>query len=134
MGTFSVPLHSSTGPANHAPPVRGSPRWSPAGLDTRRGSFFGRWGWPRSSFIFVNHIGLRLRHAIFGASVGVDLMIVPDGDVEALALHMLKTFPADAADRAAFRSNAFFVLGRRKTSEKWLRISEEITKLQAGQI
>jgi hypothetical protein len=61
-------------------------------------------------------------------------MIVPDGDVEALVQRMLKTFPADAADRAAFRSNAFFVLGNRKTSERWLRVSEEIKKIQVGQI
>jgi hypothetical protein len=57
-------------------------------------------------------------------------MIVPDGDVEALAQHMLETFPDDAADRAAFRSNAFFVLGRCDTSEKWLRVSEEIQRIQ----
>ena len=47
---------------------------------------------------------------------------------------MITTFPADAADRAAMRSNAFFVLGYREQSEKWLRVSEQIKKIQAPQI
>lgn len=58
-------------------------------------------------------------------------MMVPDGDVGVLAQHMIKRFPGDAADRAALRSNAFFVLGRVETSKKWLRISEEIKRIQA---
>jgi hypothetical protein len=58
-------------------------------------------------------------------------MFIPDGDVDVLA--MIRPFPADAADRAALRSNAFFVLGRAETSEKWLRVSEEIKKIQSGQ-
>ena len=55
-------------------------------------------------------------------------MVVPDGDIDTLAQHMIKTFPADA-----LRSNAFFVLGRAETSKKWLRVSEEIKKIQSGQ-
>jgi hypothetical protein len=57
-------------------------------------------------------------------------MMVPDGDVDVLAQHMMKAFPADAADRAAMRSNAFFVLGYREKSEKWLRVREQIKKIQ----
>ena len=60
-------------------------------------------------------------------------MVVPDGDVDALAQHMIKTFSTGAVDRAALRSNAFFVLGRAETSKKWLRVSEEIKKIQSGQ-
>jgi hypothetical protein len=59
-------------------------------------------------------------------------MMVPDGEVDALAQHMIKTFSADAADRAAVRSNAFFVLGQRETSEKWLRVSKHIKMIQSG--
>jgi len=58
-------------------------------------------------------------------------MMVPDGEVDALAQHMIEAYPADAADRAALRSNAFFVLGRAETSKKWLQVSEEIKKIQA---
>lgn len=58
-------------------------------------------------------------------------MMVPDGEIDALAQHMIETYPADAADRAALRSNAFFVLGRAETSKKWLQVSEEIRKVQA---
>ena len=57
-------------------------------------------------------------------------MMVPDGNIDALAQHMITAFPADAADRAAMRSNAFFVLGYREKSEKWLRVSEQVKKLQ----
>ena len=60
-------------------------------------------------------------------------MFVLDGDVEVLARAMIKNFPADAADRAALRSNAFFVLGRTETSRKWMQVSEEIERIQAGQ-
>jgi len=60
-------------------------------------------------------------------------MMVPEGDVDILARAMIKNYPADAADRAAFRSNAFFVLGHVETSEKWLLVSEEIKKIRAGQ-
>jgi hypothetical protein len=59
-------------------------------------------------------------------------MMVPDGDVDVLAQHMIKAFPADAADRAAMRSNAFFVLGSREKSEKWLRVREQIKKIQGS--
>jgi hypothetical protein len=57
-------------------------------------------------------------------------MMIPDGDIDALAQHMIKAFPSDAADRAAMRSNAFFVLGYREKSEKWLRVREQIKKIQ----
>ena len=57
-------------------------------------------------------------------------MMSPDGEVDALAQHMIKTFPADAAARAALRSDAFFVLGQRETCEKWLRVSKQIRKIQ----
>ena len=60
-------------------------------------------------------------------------MFIPDGDVDVLAQHMINTFPADAADRAMLRSNAFFVLGRAETSKKWLQVTEEIKKIQSGQ-
>ena len=60
-------------------------------------------------------------------------MFVPDGAVEALARAMIKNFPADAADRAALRSNAFFILGRAETSNKWMQVSEEIERIQAAQ-
>jgi len=60
-------------------------------------------------------------------------MLIPDGDVDALAQHMIKNFPDDAADRAMLRSNAFFVLGRAEMSKKWLQVTEEIKKIQAGQ-
>jgi hypothetical protein len=56
-------------------------------------------------------------------------MVVPDGDVDVLARDMIKQFPADAADRAAVLSNAFFVLGNVEKSDKWLRISEEIKRI-----
>jgi hypothetical protein len=59
-------------------------------------------------------------------------MMVPDGNVDVLARDMIKQLPADAADRAAVLSNAFFVLGNVEKSDKWLRISEEI-KRTAGQ-
>ena len=59
-------------------------------------------------------------------------MMVPNGDVDTLAQHMIKNFPADAVDRAVLRSNAFFVLGRAETSKKWLLVSEEIKKIQSG--
>jgi len=59
-------------------------------------------------------------------------MFVPDGDIDDLARHMLKQFPADAADRAQLRSNAFFVLGRTATSKKWLQVTEEIKKIQGS--
>jgi hypothetical protein len=60
-------------------------------------------------------------------------MVVPDDDIDAIVRHMIKSFPADAVDRAALRSNAFFVLGRAETSKKWLRVSEEIEKILSGQ-
>jgi hypothetical protein len=60
-------------------------------------------------------------------------MIVPDGDVDVLARDMIKQFPADAADRAALLSNAFFVLGNAEKSDKWLRVNAEIEKLKAAQ-
>ena len=60
-------------------------------------------------------------------------MIVPEGDVDILARDMIKNYHADAADRAALRSNAFFVLGHVETSDKWLLVSEEIKKIRAGQ-
>jgi hypothetical protein len=46
---------------------------------------------------------------------------------------MIKHFPADAAERAALRSNALFVLGYSEKSKKWLLVTEEIRKIQAGQ-
>ncbi len=61
-------------------------------------------------------------------------MFIPDGDVDVLARDMIKHFPADAADRAMLRSNAFFVLGRAETGKKWLLVTEEIKKIQAGQV
>ena len=60
----------------------------------------------------------------------MDPMFIPDGNVDFLAQDMIKHFPADAADRAMLRSNAFFVLGRAEASTKWLQISEEIEKIQ----
>ena len=60
-------------------------------------------------------------------------MMVPEGEVSTLAQHMIKEFPADAADRATLRSNAFFVMGYHEKSEKWLRVSEEIKKIETGQ-
>ena len=60
-------------------------------------------------------------------------MYVPDGDIGTLAQDMIKEFPADAADRATLRSNAFFVLGYAEKSKKWLQVTEEIKKIQAGQ-
>ena len=59
-------------------------------------------------------------------------MFIPDGDVDALAQDMINKFPADAADRAALRSNAFHVLGYAEKSRKWLQVTEEIKKMQAG--
>src|SRR4029450_10859658 len=46
---------------------------------------------------------------------------------------MIKHFPADAADRAALRSNALLVLGYSNKSKKWLLVTEEIRRIQAGQ-
>jgi hypothetical protein len=57
-------------------------------------------------------------------------MMSPDGEVDALAQNMIKTFPADAAARAALRSDAFFFLGQRETCEKWLRVSKQIRMIQ----
>ena len=57
-------------------------------------------------------------------------MFIPDGNVDVLAHDMIKKFPADAADRAALRSNAFHVLGYAEKSTKWLQVSEEIKKIQ----
>lgn len=59
-------------------------------------------------------------------------MTVLDGDVDALAREMIKEFPADAIDRAMLRSSAFFILVYVEKSKKWLRITEEIKKMQAG--
>jgi hypothetical protein len=61
-------------------------------------------------------------------------MVIPDADVDVLAMDMIKHFPADASDRAALRSNALFVLGYAEKSEKWLLVSAEIKRIQAGQI
>jgi len=58
-------------------------------------------------------------------------MFFPDGDVDTLAQHMIKQFPVDAADRAALRSNAFFVLGYAEKSKKWRQVAEEIRKIRA---
>ena len=77
-------------------------------------------------------LGLEPRSSTHG-SKGFDRMFLPDGDVEVLARDMLKQFPADAADRAMLRSNAFFVLGRTETSKKWLQITQEIKKIQVDQ-
>lgn len=60
-------------------------------------------------------------------------MMVPEGDVDILARAMINNYPTDAADQAAFRSNAFFVLGHVETSEKWLLVSQEIKKIRAGE-
>jgi hypothetical protein len=60
-------------------------------------------------------------------------MMVPEGDVDILARAMIENYHADAADRAALRSNAFFVLGHVETSAKWLLVSDEIKKIQAGE-
>ena len=57
-------------------------------------------------------------------------MIVHGREVDALAQHMIRTFAADAAARAVLRSDAFFVLGQRETSEKWLRVSKQIKMIQ----
>ena len=59
-------------------------------------------------------------------------MFVPDSNVDVLARDMIKEFPADAADRATLRSNAFFVLGYVEKSKKWLLVTEEIKKIQAA--
>jgi hypothetical protein len=64
----------------------------------------------------------------------VDPMMIPEGNVDFLAQHMIKTFSGDAADRAVLRSSAFFVLGRAETSKKWLLVSEEIKKIQSDKI
>jgi uncharacterized small protein (DUF1192 family) len=61
-------------------------------------------------------------------------MFIPDADIDVLAADMIKYFPADAADRAALRSNALSVLGYAEKSEKWLLVSAEIKRIQAGQI
>lgn len=60
-------------------------------------------------------------------------MIVPEGDVDTLARAMIENYHAEAADRAALRSNAFFVLGHVETSATWLLVSDEIKKIQAGE-
>lgn len=60
-------------------------------------------------------------------------MMITDGEADFLARSMIKYFPTDAADRAARRSNAFFVLGFIEKSDRWLRIAEEIKKIRAGQ-
>jgi hypothetical protein len=59
-------------------------------------------------------------------------MFIPDGDVDDLARDMIKHFPADSADQATVRSNAFFVLGYPEKSKKWLLVAAEIKKIQAG--
>ena len=59
-------------------------------------------------------------------------MIVHGRELDALAQHMIRTFAAAAA-RAALRSAAFFVLGQRETSEKWLRVSKRIKTIQDDQ-
>jgi len=56
-----------------------------------------------------------------------------DGEIDVLARAMITNYPKDAVDRATLRSNAFFVLGRVETSKKWLQVTEEIKKIQAGQ-
>jgi hypothetical protein len=61
-------------------------------------------------------------------------MMIPDGNVDVLAQHMIKAYAGDAADRAVLRSSAFLVLGRAETSKKWLLVSEEIKKIQSGEI
>ena len=59
-------------------------------------------------------------------------MFVPDSNVDVLARDMIKEFPADAADRATLRSNAFFVLGYAEKSKKWLLVTEEIKNIIQG--
>src|SRR5580765_1562026 len=61
-------------------------------------------------------------------------MFIPDGGIDVLALEMIKQFPTDAADQAALRSNAFFVLGHAEKSKKWMLVHAEIEKIQAGGI
>jgi hypothetical protein len=53
-------------------------------------------------------------------------MLIPDGPVDVLARDLIKQFPADAADRATLRSNAFFVLGYPERSRKWMLVAEAI--------
>jgi hypothetical protein len=59
-------------------------------------------------------------------------MLIPDGEIDVLAQDMIKHFPADAAERAALRSNALFVLGYSEKSQTWLLVTEEIKRIQAG--
>ena len=60
-------------------------------------------------------------------------MFIPDGDIDVLARDMIKHFLGNAADQAALRSNAFFVLGYIDKSKKWLLVTDEIKKMQASQ-
>jgi hypothetical protein len=55
-------------------------------------------------------------------------MIIPDGDIDVLARDMIKHFLGNAADQAALRSNAFFVLGYIDKSKKWLLVTEVASK------
>ena len=59
-------------------------------------------------------------------------LMIPDDDVEVLAQEMIKHFPADAALRAATRSDALSVLGYVEKSKKWLLVRAEIEKMQAS--
>src|SRR5882724_744814 len=60
-------------------------------------------------------------------------MFIMDAEIDVLARAMITNYPKDAVDRATLRSNAFFVLGRVETSKKWMQVTEEIKKIQAGQ-
>lgn len=58
-------------------------------------------------------------------------LTIPDDDVEVLAREMIKHFPADAAVRAAVRSEALSVLGHAERSRKWLLVRAEIERILA---
>jgi hypothetical protein len=59
-------------------------------------------------------------------------MVTADGDIDVLAKDMIKEFPADAADRAALRSKAFFILGYVEKSKRWLLVTDTIKKILAS--
>ncbi|MGE0119093.1 MAG: hypothetical protein AB7S71_07280 [Dongiaceae bacterium] len=58
--------------------------------------------------------------------------MIPDDDIDVLAREMIKHFPADAALRAAMRSEALSVLGYVERSKKWLLVHAEIETILAG--
>jgi hypothetical protein len=64
--------------------------------------------------------------------------MIPNDDIELLALEMIRRFSANATDQAAVRSTAFCHLGLTEKSKEWLLVRATIEKIwvegRSGQV